>query len=1107
MLYGRHVSGLLLSLLVAAGCQSTFGPGATGPGDAADSSVGHLAAGCKAPPSDHAPTMLVQEGHAKDLASAVLSADGRVLATSARDGTVRIWDTQTGLLVRRFAAQPTLVDATMSGDASMLVFSGVLDAPQPTAVAIVDLIRGSVIRMAQAARFALSPDGRLMAVPSAQGGVDLVETRSGRGVGHIALPAALLPATVAFHPKGDRLAIGQVGRVAVADVKSGAIAFQRDRTPANPADGIDKIQFAGDSVVAMSRQSGVEVFAPDGTSRKFPGPVMDAAATADRLWTVAGALELKAWDLKTGKPVSPPEPSRNVERVVASADGSTLVILSKDWLLGRVMHIMDVRTMQTVRTIEGRNASVVAAAFAPDGKQLATRGTDSSLTLWDLGDGRMLGRHRVGMRLLYTDSPLAFDSTGQFVVTGSVPVMVVHAASGRVARQWKAHGDHDATFAAVLPGSKLITAGRDGRVVSWDLAGTQLPRQRPAHAHVELARPPSRELGKVALHVTSAALSPDGMRIALLGQENQVAVMDLGSGKLQWQAPLPVGITLQGASPMSMRAAFDSKGRLLVSGNDVTVGNVLRVYAAKDGAVAGNVKLPTAGALAATRRVILVGGAQPVLLDAKTLQVRQQIRTVDTTVTSVTADPQKNRFVLGGDSGATSLVSAKTGEVQVVLVSTPGGEYLAATHQGAYRASIDGARAIAWSYTEPLEGFAFDQFAAGFELPQVIEQRLAGKRAAAPGRVSRPPRVCLDRASYPPQVDARTITVRPTVASTSAGGQVRVYVNGRMAAEQALSEKVQTASVKVPLSAGRNRLAVIATNEAGFASNPQVIDVESTAKVDKPALWVISVGVSRYPNLAPEHQLEVADDDAQAIAAALSQQAGAGGQFSKVHAVTLVDSQVTVKSVEQALEQLSKMKPDDLAVVFLAGHGVRIDEGKMVFLTSRASLKRAAAKRHGIGWDRIEALLQQAQGRVLMLLDACHSGHISVENIALNDRLAASLAAGGRSGVVVFAAARGRQLSYEVSATRGSTRGLELAWDGAAAPVAAVPSKGHGLFTAAVLEALAGKAPDRDESGAIELGEFVGFVTERVRSASNGRQTPWVARREMFGDFVVASAK
>ena len=69
------------------------------------------------------------------------------------------------------------------------------------------------------------------------------------------------------------------------------------------------------------------------------------------------------------------------------------------------------------------------------------------------------------------------------------------------------------------------------------------------------------------------------------------------------------------------------------------------------------------------------------------------------------------------------------------------------------------------------------------------------------------------------------------------------------------------------------------------------------------------------------------------------------------------------------------------------------------------------------------------------------------------------------------------------------------------------PEAGHGLFTSALLEGLAGEATDRDRSGAIEVGELIDYVTERVRSASNGKQTPWVARRELFGDFVIAPAR
>ena len=38
------------------------------------------------------------------------------------------------------------------------------------------------------------------------------------------------------------------------------------------------------------------------------------------------------------------------------------------------------------------------------------------------------------------------------------------------------------------------------------------------------------------------------------------------------------------------------------------------------------------------------------------------------------------------------------------------------------------------------------------------------------------------------------------------------------------------------------------------------------------------------------------------------------------------------------------------------------------------------------------------------------------------------------------------------------------------------------------------------------MAEFIDFVTWRVKSASRGAQTPWIARREMFGDFAIAPA-
>jgi uncharacterized caspase-like protein len=213
-----------------------------------------------------------------------------------------------------------------------------------------------------------------------------------------------------------------------------------------------------------------------------------------------------------------------------------------------------------------------------------------------------------------------------------------------------------------------------------------------------------------------------------------------------------------------------------------------------------------------------------------------------------------------------------------------------------------------------------------------------------------------------------------------------------------------------------------------------------------------------------------------------------------------MDHQVTPATVDAALRGLSAMRPDDLAIVFFAGHGVKLADGNMVFLTGGASAREAEAIAAGIGWSKIGAALATARGRVLVLLDSCHSGHVSQDLVVPNSALANALMKDQRAGVFVFAASKGRQESLEASTSRSlvledSKREL------VATPVAAGTPEGHGYFTGAFLQALRAQSTDVNGDGVIALSELVSQVTLRVTRASEGRQTPWVVRRELFGDF------
>jgi hypothetical protein len=162
----------------------------------------------------------------------------------------------------------------------------------------------------------------------------------------------------------------------------------------------------------------------------------------------------------------------------------------------------------------------------------------------------------------------------------------------------------------------------------------------------------------------------------------------------------------------------------------------------------------------------------------------------------------------------------------------------------------------------------------------------------------------------------------------------------------------------------------------------------------------------------------------------------------------------------------------------------------------------------GIGWREIGAALERANGRVLVLMDACHAGDLTRDLSVPNDRLVTDLLRGQRGGSLVFAASKGRQYSYEIGTS--ARRGLTLVADPSADPGSPEQDSGateekrvesHGLFTSAILNVLADPTADTNHDGGVDADEFVDAVTKAVGIASEGEQTPWVAERSLLGTF------
>ena len=86
---------------------------------------------------------------------------------------------------------------------------------------------------------------------------------------------------------------------------------------------------------------------------------------------------------------------------------------------------------------------------------------------------------------------------------------------------------------------------------------------------------------------------------------------------------------------------------------------------------------------------------------------------------------------------------------------------------------------------------------------------------------------------------------------------------------------------------------------------------------------------------------------------------------------------------------------------------------------------------------------------------------------------------------MVFSASKGRQYSLE-SPDIGN---------------------GAGIFTYAITQCLGpqGSVADTNRNGFVELMELVDYVSDYVDQKTMGQQTPWLSRKELFGDLPIAA--
>ena len=289
-----------------------------------------------------------------------VSPDGKTIVGGSWDNSVRIWDAQTGALLRTLQGHEDsvineAVSVAVSPDGKTIV-SGSGDHT----VRIWDAQTGALLRTLQGHHgrvygVAVSPDGKTI-VSGGDKTIRVWDAQTGAPLRTLQGPDSSVY-SVAVSPDGKTIVSGSFDKsVRVWDAKTGALL----RTLQGHEDSVTNVAVS----VAVSPDGKIIVSGSDDKS-------------------------VRIWDAQTGAPVRTLQGHKQwVSSVAVSPDGKTIVSGSGD----KSVRVWDAQTGALLRTLQGHEGWVGSVVVSPDGKTIVSGSRDSTMRVWDAQTGAPLER-------------------------------------------------------------------------------------------------------------------------------------------------------------------------------------------------------------------------------------------------------------------------------------------------------------------------------------------------------------------------------------------------------------------------------------------------------------------------------------------------------------------------------------------------------------------------------------------------------------------------------------------------------------------------------------------------------------------------------------------
>jgi WD40 repeat protein/uncharacterized caspase-like protein len=778
----------------------------------------------------------------------------------------------------------------------------------------------------------------------------------------------------------------------------------------------------------------------------------------------------------------------------------------------KTVHYVNGENGAELKTFVAKGNRIISMSYDQQGKYLATAADDISIKIWNVSNLRI-------DRVLQGFFPVEFSPDGKNVVCmgPQINLRVYDPATGEIRKELNTESELIQNLSFSKDGKYVAGAGFMGLLKVWDIESGKMIHRLGGHAG--------------GIYATS--FSPDGKWIASCGLDNTIRIWDAKSGKEL--------ATLTGHDVLINEVEFSPDGKKLASAAwDKTVKiwetgtwKLLKTLEGHNNIVtcldfSGDGKLLATGA---GNNVVAPADNSIRLWSMEDFQPVCRFENPTGQINKVVFEKNGNLLFSCSEDGMVKVWDyRKCGQIASFICSNYS-DYIILTPDNYYTASRDALNAVSFLIGEQI--YPFEQFDIRLNRPDIVASRMGKTPTNLINAFMYVYQKRLKRLNYKEddlgqafevplmevrKTDIPLVTrekqVKFTVKMRDMKHQLNrlnVYVNDVPLYGPSGYDLQKSASGSIDMEVladiipGQNKIKVSCVNAIGAESLIEEFTVMREGDADKGDLYVICMGVSTYNDT--RFNLRYAAKDATDMMERLTKN---DGRYNNVYKRLLVNEQVVKQNIYALSSFLANTKPEDMIVVFLAGHGI-LDKNFEYFYGTY-DLDFNEPEKNGVSYEQIESIfaLVKAQKK-LLIMDTCHSGELDKDEIEEGDKAEVEIkdvsfravGAGIRTRESFGVANSMELMNMLFTDVKRGTGTVVISSAGGAEFAMESGEWKNGLFTYCLLSAQGDYTADINRDQHFSVSEIRKYTYDKVVELSGGRQKPTTRSDNLALDFIL----